>query len=90
MRDQRLYWVLILPAGSCRTPIAGYCHKVDGKLEFRGLIASLDGKTILETSRTGAWGAADAVAAGKDAGDYLKTLAPKEFFESLVENGVSW
>jgi hypothetical protein len=57
---------------------------------FRGLIASLDGKTILETSRTGAWGAADGVAAGKDAGDYLKTLAPKEFFESLVENGVSW
>ena len=22
--------------GSCKTPIAGYCHKVDGKLEFRG------------------------------------------------------
>ena len=28
--------------GSCRTPIAGYCHKVDGKLEFRGGAGQVD------------------------------------------------
>ena len=37
--------------GSCRTPIAGYARKDGDKLKFDGLIASLDGSEILETSR---------------------------------------
>ena len=41
--------------GSCRTPIAGYARKDGDKLKFDGLIASLDGSEILETSREANW-----------------------------------
>ena len=49
-----------------------YCHNVDGKMQFRGLIASLDGKQVLETTREGAWDAQSLLDAGKDAGAELK------------------
>lgn len=76
--------------GSCRTPIAAYAHKVGDTLEFRGLIASLDGKEILETSRTGEWSFESGQAVGADAGAELKTKAPAEFFAMLIENGGNW
>mmetsp|Transcript_14492 Transcript_14492/g.52130 ORF Transcript_14492/g.52130 Transcript_14492/m.52130 type:complete len:367 (-) Transcript_14492:918-2018(-) len=66
--------------GSCRTPIAGYAYKSGNNLEFRGLVASLDGKQILETTRSSNWSFTDAIDAGKDAGNELKALAPSEFF----------
>ena len=76
--------------GSCRTPIAGYAYKSGNNLEFRGLVASLDGKQILETTRSSNWSFTDAIDAGKDAGNELKALAPSEFFENLLEHGGSW
>ena len=76
--------------GSCRTPIAAHCHNVDGKMQFRGLIASLDGKEVLETTREGAWDAASLLAAGTDAGAELKGKAPADFFANLLENGGGW
>jgi hydroxymethylbilane synthase len=76
--------------GSCRTPIAAHCHLVDGKMQFRGLIASLDGKQVLETTREGAWDAASLLDAGKDAGAELKGKAPADFFANLIENGGGW
>jgi hydroxymethylbilane synthase len=76
--------------GSCRTPIAAHAYKNGDKVEFRGLIASLDGKDILETSSTGPWSFQDALAVGKAAGEELKTKAPKEFFAMLIENGGNW
>jgi len=76
--------------GSCRTPIAGYAYKNGDNIEFRGLIASLDGKEILETSRTGKWSFAEAIATGKDAGEELKKQAPAEFFANLIEHGGNW
>ena len=76
--------------GSCRTPIAAYAHKVGDTLEFRGLIASLDGKEILETSRTGEWSFESGQAVGAEAGAELKTKAPAEFFAMLIENGGNW
>jgi hydroxymethylbilane synthase len=76
--------------GSCRTPIAAHAHKVGDKLEFRGLIASLDGKEILETSREGEWSFESGQAIGADAGAELKTKAPAEFFAMLIENGGNW
>jgi hydroxymethylbilane synthase len=67
--------------GSCRTPIAGYAHKgADGQLHFKGLIATPDGTQIVGTSRVGSFNAADAAAAGKDAGDELKRTAPAGLF----------
>ena len=59
-------------------------------LEFRGLIASLDGKEILETSRTGEWSFESGQAIGAEAGAELKTKAPAEFFAMLIENGGNW
>ena len=76
--------------GSCRTPIAGYARKDGDKLKFDGLIASLDGSEILETSREANWSYTDAVSAGKDAGEELKKQAPAEFFANLIEHGGNW
>jgi len=56
--------------GNCRTPIAGQAKIVDGKLVFEGLIAKVDGTTVLRTSRTGEL--ADAVKMGTEAGEELK------------------
>jgi hydroxymethylbilane synthase len=76
--------------GSCRTPIAAHCHQVDGKMQFRGLIASLDGKQVLETTREGAWDVKSLLDAGRDAGADLKGKAPADFFANLLENGGGW
>lgn len=51
-----------------------------GMLLRRGLVATPDGKKIIETSRVGEFNAEEAVAIGKDAGDELKTTAGPEFF----------
>merc|ERR1719243_178224 len=56
--------------GNCKTPIAGQAKIVDGKLVFEGLIAKVDGTTVLRTSRTGEL--ADAVKMGTEAGEELK------------------
>ena len=56
--------------GNCRTPIAGQAKIVDGKLVFEGLIAKVDGTTIMRASRTGEL--ADAVKMGTEAGEELK------------------
>lgn len=67
--------------GSCRTPIAGYAYRgADGNLQFRGLVATPDGKQILETTRTGAFNEAEAVRLGREAGEELKQRAPQGFF----------
>ncbi|GAX77900.1 hypothetical protein CEUSTIGMA_g5342.t1 [Chlamydomonas eustigma] len=67
--------------GSCRTPIAGYAHKgADGKLHFRGLVATTDGKEILETSRTAPFTEQDAITVGTECGAELKAKARPGFF----------
>lgn len=67
--------------GSCRTPIAGYAHKgADGRLHFRGLIATPDGTQIMQTSRVGNFVGGDAAAVGREAGEELKRTAPAALF----------
>ena len=39
--------------GGCQVPIAALAHLIDKELEISGLIASLDGKTIVKLSRRG-------------------------------------
>jgi len=56
--------------GNCRTPIAGQAKLVEGKLHFEGLIAKVDGTTVLRTTRIG--DPADAVQMGTEAGEELK------------------
>jgi len=77
--------------GSCRTPIAGLCIKTaDGKLSFRGLVASPDGKTVKQTAGTCEWSNAAGVALAKKLGDELKATLPKTFFDNLLEKGGGW
>ena len=64
--------------------------QVGDKLEFRGLIASLDGKEILETSKSGEWSFESGQAIGTEAGAELKAQAPESFFAMLLENGGNW
>ena len=59
-------------------------------MQFRGLIASLDGKQVLETTREGAWDVKSLLDAGLDAGADLKGKAPADFFANLLENGGGW
>ena len=69
--------------GSCRTPIAGLCRQGgDGGMTFRGLVASPDGKRVLETSRvSGVYTAEEGAALGRDAGEELKKNAPADMFD---------
>eukprot|EP00244_Chara_vulgaris_P007250 TRINITY_DN2725_c0_g1_i1.p1 TRINITY_DN2725_c0_g1~~TRINITY_DN2725_c0_g1_i1.p1 ORF type:complete len:418 (-),score=73.82 TRINITY_DN2725_c0_g1_i1:304-1557(-) len=67
--------------GSCRTPIAGLAVRTDdGGCSFRGLVASPDGKRVLETSRQCSYNYDDMMAAGKDAAEELLKSAGPEFF----------
>ena len=58
-------------------PPAAHAYKSEDKLEFRGLIASLDGKEILETSGSGDWSFESGQKVGTDAGAELKAKAPE-------------
>uniref|UniRef100_A0A803MLC3 Porphobilinogen deaminase, chloroplastic n=1 Tax=Chenopodium quinoa TaxID=63459 RepID=A0A803MLC3_CHEQI len=68
--------------GSCRTPIAGYaCRDENGDCFFRGIVASTDGKKVIETSRRGSYAFDDMVAMGRDAGKELLSKAGPGFFD---------
>lgn len=69
--------------GNCKTPIAGQAKIIDGKIQFRGLIAMPDGSQKFTTSSEGA--IEDGVAIGKAAGEDLKAQAGDKFFEMMVE-----
>ena len=52
----------------------------DGKLHFRGLVATTDGKEMMETSRVAPFTEADALKVGQEAGAELKAKARPGFF----------
>ena len=55
--------------GGCQVPIACYAERTGEQLWLRGLVGSVDGKTILRTERRGL--ASDAEAMGIDAAEHL-------------------
>jgi hydroxymethylbilane synthase len=59
--------------GSCRTPIAGHATVDGGRVRFRGMVLSLDGRRIVEVEREGTAG--DAAALGHDAGEEVRAKA---------------
>jgi hydroxymethylbilane synthase len=62
--------------GSCRTPIAGLAQLTGGRLLFRGMILTPDGREAHAATREGA--AADAAALGADAArELLARLSPR-------------
>jgi len=64
--------------GSCRTPIAALAEIDGDRLAMRGLVATPDGRQLLETSSEGARG--DAEAMGRDAGAELLGRCGPGFF----------
>lgn len=62
--------------GSCRTPIAALAEIEDGRMRFKGLVATPDGKKIVRAEREG--NVADAARMGEDAGrELLAQLGPE-------------
>jgi len=77
--------------GSCRTPIAGWMRQgEDGMGHFNGLVASLDGKEVLEVEGTCEWSAEAGAKLGNAKGEELKEQAGEGFFDGLLENGGGW
>jgi hydroxymethylbilane synthase len=70
--------------GNCKTPIAGQARIVDGKINFRGLIAMPNGSEKFMTESEGG-AIEDAVEIGKAAGEKLKADAGEKFFQMMVE-----
>ncbi len=64
--------------GSCRTPIGGLAVLTGGRISFRGMILSPDGRICHETTREGAMEDAQMMAA--DAGEELKDRGGPDFF----------
>jgi hydroxymethylbilane synthase len=64
--------------GSCRTPIAALAEIVGDGLVLRGLVATPDGRELLETRREGH--RSDAEALGRDAGTELLRRCGPAFF----------
>ena len=69
--------------GSCRTPIAGYARKENGKLVFDGLIASTDGSMVLKCHAEGDFTPEGAVALGDAEGAKLKAQCPAGVFDFM-------
>ncbi|WP_145610518.1 hydroxymethylbilane synthase [Nitrospirillum amazonense] len=71
--------VLTALDGSCRTPIAALARVLaDGSMDMEAMALSPDGRTIVTTSRR--FAAAEALAAGLDAGAELKGRLPPGIF----------
>jgi hydroxymethylbilane synthase len=64
--------------GSCRTPIAALATLAGERLAMRGLVATPDGRELLETSVTGV--RADAERLGREAGEALLARCGPSFF----------
>eukprot|EP00960_Hanusia_phi_P046566 757911-Hanusia_phi.AAC.1 len=69
--------------GSCKTPIAGQARIVDGKIHFKGLVASPDGSKIFRAERVG--DVSDYMKIGKEAGEEIRKEAGEQFFADLLE-----
>jgi hydroxymethylbilane synthase len=68
--------------GSCRTPIAGYGYKnEEGKLQFKGLVASPDGKKVFEIERICSFDKAEGIKMGRECGEEIKAKAGADFFD---------
>jgi hydroxymethylbilane synthase len=64
--------------GSCRTPIAGLAELADGRLSFRGMILTPDGRQCHATRREGR--PEEAIRLAEDAAAELLTKAGPDFF----------
>lgn len=67
--------------GSCQIPIAGHAHLESNEIVLDALVATSDGKTVLQESIRGT----DPVAVGKEAADKLIARGAKDIVEEVKE-----
>ena len=69
--------------GGCQVPIGGFAKRVDGKVSFTGLIASVDGNRILK--ETDIADTADAEKLGTETAEKLLAAGGKEILDEVYE-----
>lgn len=67
--------------GGCQVPIAGHAVVADGRVRLKGLVASVDGRRVVEGEREGAL--ADAAALGVGLAEELLAGGAKEILDAL-------
>jgi hydroxymethylbilane synthase len=68
--------------GDCTTPLAAYCRSASpGRIEVRGLVASLDGGKIVRADANG--GAAEADALGRQVAESVLASGGREILDAL-------
>lgn len=69
--------------GSCQVPVAGHARLIDGEFVITGLVADLDGKTVIRDTLTGSPERADAT--GIALAERLLAQGAAEILETLQE-----
>ena len=69
--------------GSCQVPVGAYAEVVDGGIHIRGLVASLDGKTVVRSEARGA--AADAADMGRRVAAEVLAGGGREILDACLE-----
>jgi hydroxymethylbilane synthase len=67
--------------GSCQSPIAGYAHLNDGELTLRGVVGSIDGRTMYRGTNQGP--ARDSQRLGVELADRLLAAGAKQLLDEL-------
>ena len=72
--------------GGCQVPIAAHGRIKDGLFYLTGLVASVDGKTVIKEHLTGS--ETDAQKVGVDLANKMITLGAGTIIENLMENAI--
>ena len=70
--------------GGCQVPIGTYATVTDGKINVRGLVASLDGKVIYKSEKAGL--AHDAVRLGRTLGEDLLQMGAAKILDEIYRS----
>ncbi|MBC8412041.1 hydroxymethylbilane synthase, partial [bacterium] len=70
--------------GGCQVPIAAYAEIINGKIEMRGLVGSVDGKQIIKANISG--NPEDAEKLGTDLANLLLADGAKEILDEVYQN----
>lgn len=71
--------------GGCQVPIAGYATIDSGRVVFRGLVASLDGKQVIKSEKTGS--PDEAALLGRQAAEEVLEAGGREILASVYGEG---
>lgn len=73
--------------GGCQVPIAGFCTVDGDEISMSGLVASVDGATVIRRTATGA--AADAETIGRELAEEILAAGAREILEEVYEQEIA-